>query len=217
MRGTARLAWPGPAVRGKARLGMAGVALGQVVASAAGAVFLLVYLRSGRSRVGLPLGSVAVDRTTVLEVLKTGATAAVSPVMSITSIIILNRLVAGFGPTVLAGFGIGNTHFNAGQRKAHRAGPTVTIMRIGGDDARFGHAITLEDRLPRPLAKCTMGFGRERRRSRNEQADRGGQARIKARIAQQARVKGRHPHHRRRLRQQADHHIKVELGHEDHC
>jgi Na+-driven multidrug efflux pump len=89
------------------QLGMAGVALGQVMASAAGAVFLLVYLRSGRSRIGLPLGSVAIDRTIIIEVLKTGATAAVSPVMSITSIIILNRLVAGFGPTVLAGFGIG--------------------------------------------------------------------------------------------------------------
>jgi putative MATE family efflux protein len=89
------------------QLGMAGVALGQVVASAAGAVFVLVYLRSGRSRVGLPLGSVAIDRAIIIEVLKTGATAAVSPVMSITSIIILNRLVAGFGPTVLAGFGIG--------------------------------------------------------------------------------------------------------------
>jgi putative MATE family efflux protein len=89
------------------QLGMAGVAMGQVLATAAGALFLLVYLRSGRSRIGLAIGQVATERGVFAEILKTGATAAVSPVMSITSVIILNRLVAGFGPTVLAGFGIG--------------------------------------------------------------------------------------------------------------
>ncbi|MFZ4689378.1 MAG: MATE family efflux transporter [Polymorphobacter sp.] len=89
------------------RLGMAGVAAGQVVAFTAGALVLLVYLRSGRARIGLPLASVRPERRHFSAILRTGATAAVSPVMSIATIIILNRLVAGFGPTVLAGFGIG--------------------------------------------------------------------------------------------------------------
>lgn len=87
--------------------GMAGVAAGQVVASAAGALFLLGYLRSGRASIGLPIGQVAPRQALFGAILKTGATAAVSPLMSITTVIILNRLVAGFGATVLAGFGIG--------------------------------------------------------------------------------------------------------------
>jgi putative MATE family efflux protein len=89
------------------RLGMAGVAAGQVVASATGALLLLLYLRSGRSAIGLPVAKVPPQRAIFAEILRTGATAAVSPVMSIATIIILNRFIAGFGPTVLAGFGIG--------------------------------------------------------------------------------------------------------------
>ncbi len=89
------------------QLGMAGVAAGQVVATTAGALFLMGYLWSGRGRVALRIRSVRLERRHFGEILRTGATAAVSPVMSIVTIIILNRLVAGFGPTVLAGFGIG--------------------------------------------------------------------------------------------------------------
>jgi Na+-driven multidrug efflux pump len=89
------------------RFGMAGVAAGQVVASVIGAVLLIMQLRSGRSAVTLALGSVRPQAALFAEILRTGATAAVSPIMSITTIILLNRLVSGYGPTVLAGFGIG--------------------------------------------------------------------------------------------------------------
>lgn len=89
------------------RLGMAGVASGQLVASTIGALVLFFYLRSGKARIRLAVAAVPMARRYFVEILKTGATAAVSPVMSITAIIILNRLMAGFGPTMLAGFGIG--------------------------------------------------------------------------------------------------------------
>lgn len=89
------------------RFGMAGVAAGQVVASIIGAVLLILQLRSGRSVVTLAVGSVRPQAALFGEILRTGATAAVSPIMSITTIILLNRLVSGYGPTVLAGFGIG--------------------------------------------------------------------------------------------------------------
>lgn len=89
------------------RLGMAGVAAGQVVASTLGAAVLFMALRSDRTRIAFRVGAVPLSRATFGEILRTGATAAVSPVMSIAAIILLNRLVAGFGPTVLAGFGIG--------------------------------------------------------------------------------------------------------------
>ena len=89
------------------KLGMAGVAAGQVVASTVGALILFIALRSGRGRIGFRIRAVAPSGGTFGEILRTGMTAALSPVMSIATIIILNRLVAGFGPTVLAGFGIG--------------------------------------------------------------------------------------------------------------
>ena len=89
------------------RFGMAGVAAGQVVAATIGTVILFGYLRAGRARVGLRIGRHPLARGYFGAILQTGATAALSPVMSIVTIIIVNRLVAGFGPTVLAGFGIG--------------------------------------------------------------------------------------------------------------
>lgn len=89
------------------RLGMAGVAMGQVVASTIGTLVLLGYLLSGRGSLRLPIGSTRPTGTIVGEILRTGATAAIGPMMSIATIILLNRMVANFGPTVLAGFGIG--------------------------------------------------------------------------------------------------------------
>ena len=89
------------------RFGMAGVAAGQVAASAIGAALLILQLRSGRSAVTLTVGSVRPQAALFGAILRTGATAAVSPIMSIATIILLNRLVSGYGPTVLAGFGIG--------------------------------------------------------------------------------------------------------------
>lgn len=89
------------------RLGMAGVAAGQVTASTAGALVLLAYLFSSRSPIRLAIGTVRPTGAIFGEILRTGATAAIGPVMSIATIIILNRMVASFGPTVLAGFGIG--------------------------------------------------------------------------------------------------------------
>jgi putative MATE family efflux protein len=88
-------------------LGMAGVAMGQVVASTAGTLVLLGYLLSRRSPLRLPIASAPPNAAIFGEILRTGATAAIGPMMSIATIILLNRMVASFGPTVLAGFGIG--------------------------------------------------------------------------------------------------------------
>jgi len=88
--------------------GMAGAAAVQLVASAIRAALLVALLRSGRAAVTLAVGTVGAVRLQGVPfgaILRTGATAAVSPIMSITAIILLNRGVAGHGPTVLAGFG----------------------------------------------------------------------------------------------------------------
>jgi Na+-driven multidrug efflux pump len=89
------------------RLGMPGVAAGQVVAFAAGAAVLWVFLLSDRSKVRLAVRSTPLDAELLRDILKVGALACISPLQSVLTILILTRLVAQFGPTALAGYGIG--------------------------------------------------------------------------------------------------------------
>jgi putative MATE family efflux protein len=89
------------------RLGMAGVALGQVVAFTSAAIVLLVYLRSDRSRLKLRFAVSMLSRDRFSELMKVGSVAMLSPLLSVTTILVLTALVARFGPEALAGFGIG--------------------------------------------------------------------------------------------------------------
>ena len=89
------------------RLGMAGVAAGQVVANLLGASFLLFYLVSGRARVQLRLRSTPLQWPLARDILKVGALACLSPLQTVVTILILTRLVSHFGTNALAGYGIG--------------------------------------------------------------------------------------------------------------
>ena len=89
------------------RLGLAGVAAGLVIAYGLGALFLLWYLRSGRARITLAFGGARIEREMFLDILKVGAVASFSPLQSVLTVLILTRLVAGFGTDALAGYGIG--------------------------------------------------------------------------------------------------------------
>jgi putative MATE family efflux protein len=88
------------------RLGMAGVALGQVLAASLAAVYLYRYLRSGRGRVRL-LFSAPLHRSYFHDILKVGAIASISSLQTVLTILIVTRIVAGFGTEALAGYGIG--------------------------------------------------------------------------------------------------------------
>jgi putative MATE family efflux protein len=88
------------------RLGMAGVALGQVVAYLAGALFLLGFLRSPRARVALVWRG-RFDRRIFSDILTVGALACVSPLQTVLTVLILTRIIAQFGTEALAGYGIG--------------------------------------------------------------------------------------------------------------
>ena len=88
------------------RLGLTGVALGLVLGFAAGAAFLLWYLRSGRARVTLAFDT-PLNREMFFDILKVGAIAAFSPLQSVLTVLIMTGLVARFGTEVLAGYGIG--------------------------------------------------------------------------------------------------------------
>ena len=89
------------------RLGMAGVAMGQAVAFSAGAVFLFVYLHSGRARVQLRVWRTPLQGALMRDILKVGAFACLSPLQTVLTILILTRLVSHFGTNALAGYGIG--------------------------------------------------------------------------------------------------------------
>jgi putative MATE family efflux protein len=87
------------------RFGLAGVASGMIIAYLAATLFLIWFLRSGRGQ--LTLKVTALDREMFLDILKVGAVSALSPFQVVLTVLILTRLVAGFGTEALAGYGIG--------------------------------------------------------------------------------------------------------------
>ena len=92
---------------GLPRGGMAGVAVGQVAAYTVGAVVLAAYLLGGRGRLKLRLKGVPVQRALLLDILRVGALACLSPLQTVLTILVLTHLVARLGTNALAGYGIG--------------------------------------------------------------------------------------------------------------
>jgi putative MATE family efflux protein len=93
---------------GLPKLGMRGVAAGQLTAFTLGALFLGWYLVSGRSRLKLNLARFEFQRDMFLDILKVGAMSCLSPLQSVLTILIFTKILAGFGTTVLAGYGMGS-------------------------------------------------------------------------------------------------------------
>jgi putative MATE family efflux protein len=88
------------------RLGIGGVAAGQVIAFSLGALSLYRYLRSDQSRVRLHFSS-ELNWPFFKDILKVGAVASISSLQTVLTILILTKIVSGFGPEALAGYGIG--------------------------------------------------------------------------------------------------------------
>ncbi len=89
------------------RLGLMGIAIGQIMAHALGAIFLATQLTGRSARLRLGFSGVSANAGMVGDILKVGAVACLSPVQSILCIVVLTKLAATFGTTPLAGFGIG--------------------------------------------------------------------------------------------------------------
>lgn len=89
------------------RLGMSGVAAGQVIAYGLGAAYLYQHLRSGHARIHLRMRATTPHWPTARAILRVGGFACISPLQTVLTILILTRLVAEFGTTALAGYGIG--------------------------------------------------------------------------------------------------------------
>lgn len=93
---------------GLPQFGMRGVAAGQLTAFSLGAIFLLWYLISGRSRLRLKFSAFRFQRGMFIDILKVGAIACLSPLQSVLTILIFTKILAGFGTETLAGYGMGS-------------------------------------------------------------------------------------------------------------
>ena len=98
----------GLGLAGAPKLGMHGVAAGQLVAFTLGAMFLAWYLVSGRSRLKLNFAAFSFQRGMFVDILKVGAVSCLSPLQSVLTILIFTRILAGFGTETLAGYGMGS-------------------------------------------------------------------------------------------------------------
>jgi hypothetical protein len=70
-------------------LGMVGVALGHILATAAGVLYFLWYLIRSQGRLTLHLQGFVLQRTLLADILRVGAVACLSPVQSVLAILIL--------------------------------------------------------------------------------------------------------------------------------
>ncbi len=93
---------------GAPQFGMPGVAAGQLVAFTLGALFLIWYLLSGRSRLTLNFSVFSFQRDMFFDILKVGAVSCLSPLQTVLTILIFTKIIAGFGTETLAGYGMGS-------------------------------------------------------------------------------------------------------------
>lgn len=88
-------------------LGLAGVAIGHIAATAAGVAFFAWFLFSGRGRLSLAWQGVVLQRELFADILKVGAVSCISPLQSVLATLIVTGLVAHLGVLPLAGYSIG--------------------------------------------------------------------------------------------------------------
>jgi putative MATE family efflux protein len=97
----------GLGLAGAPRLGMPGVALGQVIAYWVAAAVLWWFVASGRARVRLAAAGVRLQWALFQDILRVGALACLSPLVSVGTVLVVTSLVAVHGNDALAGYGIG--------------------------------------------------------------------------------------------------------------
>ena len=93
---------------GLPKLGMRGVAAGQLTAFTLGAIFLAWYLVSGRSRLTLNFKGFKFQRDMFFDILKVGAVSCLSPLQTVLTVLIFTKILAGYGTETLAGYGMGS-------------------------------------------------------------------------------------------------------------
>jgi putative MATE family efflux protein len=88
-------------------MGMPGIAIGNIIAMSAGALFLLWYLISGSGRLKMAISGEKLEWALFFDILKVGAVACLSPLQSVLAVVVITGLVSRLGVVALAGYSIG--------------------------------------------------------------------------------------------------------------
>jgi putative MATE family efflux protein len=89
------------------QFGMRGVAAGSLIAYTISISVMGWYMFSGRARVTPKIRDLRLQAAMFFDILKVGAVSCFSPLQSVLTISIFTHMLAAFGTTVLAGYGIG--------------------------------------------------------------------------------------------------------------
>jgi Na+-driven multidrug efflux pump len=89
------------------RLGVAGAATASVASFTLGTAVLAAYLASGRSLVRITAAGFRPRASLFLEILRVGAPGSLNTILTNLTIVVATSLVAPFGPSALAGYGMG--------------------------------------------------------------------------------------------------------------
>lgn len=92
---------------GLPKLGLRGIAIGQLGGFTIGVAVMGWYILSGRSRISLWVQGFRFHREMFLDILKVGALACLYPIQSVLTTAMLTSMLARFGPEILAAYGIG--------------------------------------------------------------------------------------------------------------
>ncbi|MBT7832503.1 MAG: hypothetical protein HN667_02570, partial [Chloroflexi bacterium] len=85
-----------------------GAAVSAIIAAAVVSGFLLLQLRNGSSLVKLRLSALVFSKANFEDILKVALPASLSPLLTVSTVLILTALVGTFGDAALAGYGIGS-------------------------------------------------------------------------------------------------------------
>jgi hypothetical protein len=89
-------------------LGLMGIAIGNLVGMATGALFMVWYPeRPAGARLTLRLHGIALRREMFIDILKVGAVACLFSIQSVVSVQVFTGMMGGLGVVPLAGYGIG--------------------------------------------------------------------------------------------------------------
>ena len=117
---------------------------------------------------------------------------------------------------ILAGFGVGDAHGDAGQGMADGAGHALAVIGVGRVHVGLGHAVALEHGMAGACKPFAMGFGEQRRRAGDEQPHVPRGLLAQRRVMQEPRIERGHAHQHGRARHQFDDQVGIEFRQEDH-
>lgn len=93
---------------GAPKLGIVGAAVSVISVATLNTLLALRKLISGNMQVKLTWAAAHLQYDLFIDIFRVGALAALSPFLTITSIMVVNGLISGFGDAMVAGYGIGS-------------------------------------------------------------------------------------------------------------